>query len=73
VLLYTGLSPTLIIQAQKEILLSSLRNKVPSALFEKTVETFVVIGLPDVLPTIPLNVKFKRKTVTTLWKKNMLL
>jgi serine kinase of HPr protein (carbohydrate metabolism regulator) len=42
---------------------------VPSALFVKTVETFVVIGLPDVLSAILLNVKLKRKTVTTLWKK----
>jgi len=65
VLLYTGLSPSLIIHAQKETLLSSLK-KVPSALFEKTVEIFVVIGLPDILSTILLNVKFKRKTVTTL-------
>lgn len=45
------------------------KNKVPSALFVKTVETFVVIGLPDVLSAILLNVKLKRKTVTTLWKK----
>jgi hypothetical protein len=71
VLLYTGLSPSLIIHAQKETLLSSLKNKAPSALFEKTVETFVVIGLPDVLSTILLNVKFKSKTVTTLWKNKM--
>jgi len=49
------------------------KNKVFSALFGKTVETFVVIGLLDVLSTIILNVKFKRKTVTTLWKKNMFL
>lgn len=28
------------------------KNKVFSALFEKTVEAFVVIGLPDVLSTI---------------------
>jgi hypothetical protein len=39
---------------------------VPSALFEKTVKIFVVIGLPDALSTILLNVKYKRKTVTTL-------
>jgi len=34
-----------------------------SALFEKTVETFVVIGLHVILSTILLNVKYKRKTV----------
>jgi len=49
------------------------KKKVFSALFEKTMETFVVIGLPGVLSTILLNAQFKRKTVTTLWKKNMFL
>jgi len=73
VLPYTGLSPSLIIHASKRNFIFQFKNEVFSALFEKTVETFVVIGLPDVLSTILLNAKFKRKTVTTLWKKNMFL